>query len=59
MAWDRTPMYAYGGLAKVLQIHHVCLLDFNLIGRMDLLGIGIFILIRTFSDIYQKSTIHL
>ena len=40
VAWDRTPMYAYGGLAKVVQIHHVCLLDFWLEERIH--GIGIF-----------------
>ena len=26
IAWDRTPMYAYGGLALLMGLHHVCIL---------------------------------
>ena len=26
MAWDKTPMYAYGGLSRVTQMHHVCII---------------------------------
>ncbi|CAL1163899.1 unnamed protein product [Cladocopium goreaui] len=26
VAWDKTPMYAYGGLSRVTQMHHVCII---------------------------------
>lgn len=45
VAWDRTPMYAYGGLAKVVQIHHVCLLDCWLEERIHGIGIYIYVLV--------------
>ena len=26
VAWDQTPMYAYGGLSKITEMHHVCII---------------------------------
>lgn len=38
VAWDATPMYAYGGLALVAQLHHACILGLPGPGAPQSLG---------------------